>query len=223
MQAEELLSKASMDCHSDAFHCFATGLHSTLQSKFPVQEMRSKTKQTRLIENLWGRFHHARLLELPALWEELRAKLCCESSYTMLQQHANETLFQNMLANYLDTILVQEVQAQSPLYKLQKLQITHDEDNIIHYTSGYVPYKLLKRFSCQGSDKAVEYVECLSHMSVSGSDDFCGYATTWLEQKNRGGLFPLNDQAYQLYTRCIELKFEWLSKEYCLQHFPVNT
>ena len=102
-QAEELLSKASMDCHSDAFHSFATALHSTLQSKFPVQEMRSKTKQTRVIGSLWGRFHHARLLELPALWEELRAKFCYESPDTMLQQHANETLFQNMLANYFDT------------------------------------------------------------------------------------------------------------------------
>ena len=75
-------------------------------------------------------------------------------------------------------------------------QLTADEENILRYVAGYVPFKLMKRFEEQSSRQAAEYVECLSHMSVGGEvTDFSTYTMQWLEQVNRGGLFHVSDEA----------------------------
>ena len=44
--------------------------------------------------------------------------------------------------------------------------ITVDEENILRYAAGYVPYKLLKKYECQSSLLAQSYVECLGNVAV---------------------------------------------------------
>ena len=46
--------------------------------------------------------------------------------------------------------------------------LTTEEENILRYASGFVPFKLIKRYEKQSLDKAVQFVECLSSMAVSG-------------------------------------------------------
>ena len=54
------------------------------------------------------------------------------------------------------------------------------------------------------TDKAADFVECLSHMAVPGDcveDDFPTYATKWIQQVNGGGLFVGNNQAFALFRQ----------------------
>ena len=83
---------------------------------------------------------------------------------------------------------------------LENIELTADEENILCYVAGYVPFKLMQRFEEQSPRQAAEYVECLSHMSVGGEvTDFSMYTMKWLEQVNRGGLFNVSDETYTLF------------------------
>ena len=55
------------------------------------------------------------------------------------------------------------------------------------------------------SAEAVQFVECLTGMTVNGEEsDLMEYTRNWTALINRGGLFELNDTAYLLFKE-IEL------------------
>ena len=73
------------------------------------------------------------------------------------------------------------------------------------YACGYVVRMLLKQYEKKHGDVAVQYVACLGEMAVEGeSSDLLAYTKQWLELVNRGGLFPLSDEAFRLFIE-IEL------------------
>ncbi len=50
------------------------------------------------------------------------------------------------------------------------------------------------------------YLECLSRMKVNGREgSLATYATAWIEEVNRGGLFEVNDATYSLFLMLEEL------------------
>ena len=64
----------------------------------------------------------------------------------------------------------------------------------MRYTSGYVPYSLMKRYERNVTEKSASFVECLSSMAVNGEEgSFLEYTTQWVSKVNRGGLFEVND------------------------------
>ena len=71
--------------------------------------------------------------------------------------------------------------------------LTREEENILRYACGFVPFKLRKRYEKQSSDK------CLSSMAVNGQENFQDYTTEWIRKVNRGGLFCTKDQTYELF------------------------
>ena len=73
----------------------------------------------------------------------------------------------------------------------------------MRYACGYVPYKLLKKYEGKGGDINTQYIQCLSNMAVQGEEEFLGYTRKWLDQVNRGGLFPLNEKTFHL---CVEIE-----------------
>ena len=83
--------------------------------------------------------------------------------------------------------------------------ISSYELNVLRYACGYVAQKLLKCYEKKPGDTAEQYVACLGEMAVQGEgDDFLSYTKQWMELVNRGGLFPLNDDAFRLFIE-IEL------------------
>lgn len=85
-----------------------------------------------------------------------------------------------------------------------------DEENIIRYMSGYIAFKLLRKYQKVDSGKAAQYVECLLKMAVEGPEsNFYDYTKEWMKLVDRGGLFHISDNAYlffralELQTRCI--------------------
>ena len=75
-----------------------------------------------------------------------------------------------------------------------------DEENILRYAAGYVPYKLLKKYECQSSLIAQSYVECVGNMVVSGEESsLMEYTSKWISMCNCGGLFEINDTYYLMF------------------------
>lgn len=60
-------------------------------------------------------------------------------------------------------------------------------------------YKLLK-YDGKGGDVNTQYIQCLGNMAVQGEEDILGYTRKWLDQVNRGGLFPLNEKTLELFV-----------------------
>ena len=84
-------------------------------------------------------------------------------------------------------------------------ELTTDEESIIRYAAGYVPFKLLKKYENDSSDLAISAVECLSGMAINGEESsLLEYTTRWTSLVNRGGLFEINDATYMLF-RDIEM------------------
>jgi hypothetical protein len=77
-----------------------------------------------------------------------------------------------------------------------------DEENIIRYAAGYVPYKLMKKYEHQPSATAQYYVECLGNMAINGEESSL---IVYICLCNRGGLFEINDISYLMF-RDIELR-----------------
>ena len=79
-----------------------------------------------------------------------------------------------------------------------------DEENALRYASGFVPFKLLKRYAQQtGPDPEAEAVaECLSQMTVPGKlSSYYDYTTEWLEKVDRGGLFIINNETFWFFKQ----------------------
>ncbi len=72
--------------------------------------------------------------------------------------------------------------------------------NVLRYVGGFVPHALLKRYERYGN-KYEMFFECLGDMAVvSDETDFLDYTKEWYSKVNRGGLFPLNDITFMLFT-----------------------
>ena len=78
-----------------------------------------------------------------------------------------------------------------------KKSLTHDEQNIVRYAGGYVAQHLLSKYKKEDSKKAAFFVECLSRMALDGS--LMEYTKEWTKKINRGGLFELSDNTFQLF------------------------
>ena len=88
------------------------------------------------------------------------------------------------------------------------IQLLEAEENIIRYAAGYVSMSLLKKYEKGSSDKAVQYIECLSRMAVNGEESsFLAYTLEWSRTVNRGGLFEMNDETFHLF-QAIELDMQ---------------
>ena len=75
-----------------------------------------------------------------------------------------------------------------------------DEENIIRYACGYVGMKLYNHFVKQPGEKAAAFVECIDHMRSEGpTSSLQEYTREWVEKVNRGELFDVSDEAYNLF------------------------
>lgn len=86
--------------------------------------------------------------------------------------------------------------------------LTSDEESILRYVAGYVPFKLLTRYEKDLSSKStVGIIECLSAMAVNGEESsLLEYTRKWIHLVNRGGLFEVNDMTFDRKTSDNDLR-----------------
>ena len=78
---------------------------------------------------------------------------------------------------------------------------SQDKVNALRYAAGFVPYSLLKCFEKRKGEKYSQFAICLGEMAIMGEgSNILSYTTKWFDLVNRGGLFPLIDNSFSLFT-----------------------
>ena len=77
-----------------------------------------------------------------------------------------------------------------------------DEQNVICYMAGYVPFKLMKVYEMKNTQEDANGLDCLSDKAISGPvDDFYAYSQEWTQAVNRGGLFEVKGVAFTFFRK----------------------
>ena len=158
-QVQQLLGKISEERNLDSYDDFSQKLMEALEKAYST----ASSTSGRLREQLWRRFHDIRLTELCVIWNQFLDALKFNLD-PLVQQYVNQELFSNVIKSHCDShsICTAATKAAS---------MTKEEENIVRYASGYVPYSLMKKHERSLTEKSALYVECLSSMAVNGRRD----------------------------------------------------
>lgn len=153
--------------------------------------------ETTVGEKALVRFHQLSINALPSLWEALCTMLGLPILRALTCQTVNKQLLSQVLQERTSS-------SQGPSRKRQ-VTMCSEEENAVRYASGYVAIKVMRLFEKDDSTKAAQFVDCLSHMALSGEESsFYAYTKEWIDSVNRGGLFCINETAF-LFFRAVEL------------------
>lgn len=67
----------------------------------------------------------------------------------------------------------------------------------------------MKKFEKLSTEKAAQFVECLSHMAVGGESEESSsyeYTSEWVKAINRGGVFHVSDYSTFMLFKAVEMK-----------------
>lgn len=154
-------------------------------------------------------FHQVRLKKIPKLWMSLTSSLGLQNMEPINLQSVSRELFDRCMKDFFGTL-----KESASASGRSEVRLLGDEENSLRYASGFIGMKLLKEFDKNISIKAAQFKECLSKMSKSGNDSsFYAYTREWIDTINRGGLFVVNAETFELF-KAIEVKI----KEVLPQH-----
>ncbi len=181
-QVTDLLQEIVDDKRQSDFDDFATKLMNSLSKHFTSDSTGNSRSRSVVKEKAWIAFHKLRISELPQLWSKFKPNLS-----PLVCQHVNYQLYAELVKSHLClSVPPRNTHVEVP-------ELTEDEENILRYAAGYVPFKLLTKYEkISDTEFAVSVIECLSDMSVNGDEsDLMAYTRKWTLQVNRGGLFDL--------------------------------
>ena len=187
----------------ESFDKFCIQLLSYLQGQIRSVASKYKLNKSKR-EKLWSLFHNLRTKGvLPSLWKEMLNKLDMKIDDPLLEQTVNQEVFEVCLREYFAESCT------SNTAEVTDVELTANEMNVIRYVGGYVARSLLKRYEKKKGQIQLhsQFIDCLGEMAVEGDgDDVLTYTRTWFDLVNRGGLYPLNDDAFTLFAnieRCV--------------------
>ena len=203
IRLQELLDKIMRgEKEIEAFDSFSERIVPYLQSR--IHEVTKgltcvSSKRTKI----WSDFHQIRLDKTGLLHSEWKKLL--DSLNGNGADLANDTLLQQSIYNEVYCMLVSEYFSLHTAYNKEDIAeptvLTEDELNAMRYACGYVPRALLKKYEVKCGDKYSDFVQCLGDMAIEGEgSDVLTYTTKWLDQVNRGGLFPLNNNSFSFFV-----------------------
>ena len=194
-KAQQLITAVAKEENLDIFDTFADALLLKLHKPLTVARATCSSKSVSLVrEKMWIEYQDMRSTTLVALWDKFFVDInCTHLKDHMLIQLINQLLF--------ESIITEQFTKPKSIQPCQEHSLSGDEQNILRYACGFVPMRLIHRFSKQQGCKAASFVECLSHMAVDGpQSSFHDYTREWTIITNRGGLYEVNDCAFQLFV-----------------------
>ena len=162
-------------------------------------------------------FHQLSVTVLEDVWKKLFTDLRVAPVAALTRQSVNRHLF-NIL----------QVEATSTTSSGQcdstPVVMGSEEENAVRYASGYVAMKLMKEFTKKDTERAAQFVECLSHMAVEGEESsFYAYTAEWVKSVDRGGLFQINTSSF-LFFRAVEVATQAiLPSHLCNRHSSTDS
>ena len=150
-------------------------------------------------------FHQARLSYIPGIWQQFSSATGLETEPLNLQAVSRQLFDQSMKKFFM--------MLKPPVVECE-VKLLADEENAVRYASGYVGMKLMKQLKNVKGAKAAQFRECLSQMSRTGEDkSFLDYTREWMESLDRGGLFDVSDDTFEL-VKAIEVKTRKVLPQY---------
>ena len=101
-------------------------------------------------------------------------------------------------------------------------KMSKEEEQVLRYVAGYIPFALYKRFKMYKNKLAENYCKLLSSWKVPSSSNtktFLDYTHEWIKLQNRGGLFTISDELY-IFFRTLENESRTLLTTANLDRFP---
>ena len=192
------------DEEMEYFDCFCDGLLKHFQDMVKTIAIKYKSYSSQRT-HLWSTFHRLRMdANLTCKWKEMTTKFKVKIEDSLLEQSVYQEVFEMCIKEYYasKSITVNEC--------IAEVSVSVDELNTMRYVCGYVAHSLLKRYEKKSGEVFSQYVTCLGEMAVAGhqDDDLLSYSRRWIDQVNRGGLFPLNDETFHLFIeveKCVRL------------------
>ena len=142
-------------------------------------------------ENLWRKYHQLRVSATFRLeWDQFLMESIQENACPTFYQYVTHRMFRDFVRK---KHLVTAPEAQ------QASAITHDEENVVRYISGYICRKVQNKFA---STRALQNKEeMLLFMSELNGDEWNEERGTeeWVNSIDRGGLWHVKDDTYQLF------------------------
>ena len=117
-----------------------------------------------LREHLWRDFHTARLSELTDIWRKFLEAIKVTLD-PLVQQSVNQKLFEDLVESLSDSYPLRSVSS-----TIEDSTISVEEENIIRYAAGFVPFTLMKRHEKSKSTSSAAFVDCLIGMAVNGNE-----------------------------------------------------
>jgi hypothetical protein len=185
---------------------FATGLLKTIQQCITL----SFATELRCREASSVAFYQAQQKIIPDLWNRIHSDLSLPIPDPLWTQTVSRLLYEDILVQ-----LLKSKRQSTPVAK-EQVPLNSEQENIIRYVAGFVPFKMLTRYKKQGTVNAAAIVDCLADMSVPGEESsFLAYTSEWTAAVNRGGLFEVNNEAY-LFFRCVEVEVKPLLTQHVI-------
>ena len=155
--------------------------------------MSQETTGSRLNTDLvWSQYQKYSTDKLDSVWSNTVKKVCTTSLDPIIPHMVNEVVFEKLLKEHCS--------ASSKITVIRHHSLTAEEKNALRYECGFVPMRLMNMFAKEDTEKAAQFVECLHYMAIEGPEgSLIEYTTHWINLVNRGGLFEVNDETFQLF------------------------
>ncbi len=182
------------DMEPTVFEEFCTKLTDLLKCVISTDKIKlESTRKTKC----WTFFHAAQKDSIPQLWKNVYLTLRLNrggKNYLFTQSITRKLFEQLMIAHFSDE------SAEEPQER-EEIKLTSDELKIVRYASGFVPYKLLRKYETKLGEKFDHFKVCLQGMAVNSDEnhDFLEYTKSWIDKVNRGGLFSVNNETFNLF------------------------
>ncbi|XP_033118440.1 uncharacterized protein LOC117118058 [Anneissia japonica] len=77
--------------------------------------------------------------------------------------------------------------------------LTKAEEQIVRYVAGYIPFALIKRYKKHSNSVSKAYLQVLQCLKIDAENEE-DFTQKWISMQDRGGLFKVNDKAYELFS-----------------------
>lgn len=162
-EARKLLDTGGDERKTQIFDDFSEELISTIKTCVEVSEKCRSVATLR--EKAQVNFYKLRMNQIPALWAEFYIQMGINMEDLLLCQSVSQQVF--------DVLLIQHLSSKAPSRQpaVHAQQLDRDEDNALRYACGYVPFKLLRKYKQQSSQKTMQFSTCLTKMAVDEGDN----------------------------------------------------
>lgn len=157
-----------------------------------LQSCLSANKKGRIIvSKLWRNFHVLRLsASTKTMWQSCTDIFCLPDDVAAVSDMTLQLLLKRIMQDIIRQLTIVD-QSHSPAH----IDLSVKECNIVRYIAGYVIFKMKKKFPLHSVFFDRMVVTTYDYINISSVDE---YSRIWVEQVDRGGLYNVSEEFYNL-------------------------